>query len=310
MVCCDGKLHITHFIQIHTVLMFTNKLLITSTSLALGLASLSHAAQTIFQDNFDTSLASGVNTDVNFELGGGRQSGGTTTSTYTEQTVSGAGGFINVNGSFTGDNLLLRNNYNSTGARASGVVLDTNFASILEGKRYQISFDASMSIGAGAATDRWMSFYIMGAQPGDINAATVNAGASDFGILLRDDGRANIWDDGAVDTNLSAGTTGVTLGSVYSVLIDVDETLATPTVSLSIDSSLIGTYDIDFEAGDAGLRYFGLRAQIGTAGGTTNGALFDSRYDNLAITLIPEPSSSAILAGLLAYCAIAVRRRK
>ncbi|MGZ0654956.1 PEP-CTERM sorting domain-containing protein [Coraliomargarita sp. W4R53] len=263
-------------------------------------------AQVIFQDTFDTSLTAGVNTDVNFEQDQGRQSGGTTTSTYTEQTLSGAGAFINTNANFSGDVLLLRTNYATGSARAAGVILDTDF-SALAGTKYNIQFDGLISIGPGASTDLWMSFYMFDTAFASTEAATVNAAGTDLGILIRPDGRATIWEEGSVQTNFASGTTGIASGTVFNFLLSVDETLATPQATLLIDGNEIGTFNFDSETSN---RFFGMRAQQGSSNGTTEAALADFRYDNLTITSVPEPSAYALFGGLISLGYLAIRRKR
>ncbi len=56
----------------------------------------------------------------------------------------------------------------------------------------------------------------------------------------------------------------------------------------------LAAFDFDFEVGDVGNRFVGLRANQGTAGGVTIELLADFRYDNLTITAVPEPSTVAL----------------
>ena len=295
---------------------------ILPTSLIFTLTAVPGMSQTIFQDTFNTSLTSGVETDVNFELLDGRQSGGTTTSTYTEQTLTAAGAFLNVPASgFTDGVLLLRTNYNASSGRAAGVVMDANFAPSLENQQYNVSFEGLFNRTDGASTDTWMSIYLfgdppsningLGDPPSNINGLAPNAGATDFGVLIRQDGRATIWADGAVVQNFTVpGTTGVTNGTVYSFNMFIDETLPTPQATVSFNNIALGTFDFDFEAGDDGLRGFGMRANQGTAGSGTPGALSDYRYNDLTITVIPEPSTYALAIALAVFSLAAIRRRR
>lgn len=266
-------------------------------------------AQTIFQDNFDTSLSSGVETDVNFEINDGRQSGGTTGSTYTEQALTGSGGFLNVMNPnlLTDGNLLLRTNYNSTTARSSGVILDTNFGPQLAGQKYEITFDGLISPTAGASTDLWMSFYVFDTVFDPNTAAAPSAGGTDLGFTLRPNGRATIFEEGVIAQNYTVdGTTTITANEVFNLSLVIDETLATPEATLTIGSTVLGTFEIDFETTD---RFFGMRANQGTVNGTVGGALVDFRYDNLNISIIPEPGTYALLAGLGMLTLASLRRR-
>jgi len=279
------------------------------------------SAQTvIFEDTFDTSLTSGSETDVNFEIGGGRQVVGS--STYTEQDKTGiggfikvypnfsGGGFINVYPSFSGGALMLRNAYQNGIPSVAGVVLDQNLAGQLEGQHYRVSFDALFTRGT-IGPDRWMGVYLMGALPTVINNANVNNAATDFALLLRDDGRANVWDDGSVLTNFpTRGTTPVVTGTVYSVLLDINETILPPEVTVTVAGSLLGTFSIDFDEGDTNSRYIGFSAQTGGAAGGIDGQIFDARYDNVKIDIIPEPSAHALFGSLFAMLCLFMRHRR
>ncbi|MEM8494436.1 MAG: PEP-CTERM sorting domain-containing protein [Planctomycetota bacterium] len=273
----------------------------------------------VFRDTFDTSLSSGVETDLNFEVAAsGRQFGTLSTSTYTEPALSGAGAFLNVpgGGAFAGqDFLLLRTNYSSASSRASAAALDVNLAPSVEGVEYVISFDGLIQAGStptsAPSTDRWMSLVLSGSPAAAGSIGAPNAGATDLGLLIRDNGRLTVWGDGAVLENIIvSGTTGVTLNEIYSLELTIDETGAVPEANISFNNGAytLGPIEFDFEPGDAGLRGIAMRGNQGAAGGVGGGALADFRYDNLQVEVIPEPGTLG-LAGLGLVCLAARRRR-
>ena len=267
-------------------------------------ATVAHS-QLVFQDNFDTSLDSGVETNINFEINDGRQSGGTTSSTYYEQDSTGAGAFLNVNPNFSGGNLLLRTNYNSTVSRASGALLNTNFGSALVGQQYEVRFTGRIDRTPDASTDVWMSFFMFDTAFPSMDLGNPLGNVTNFGALLRQDGRATVRADGT-NHQLVAGTTGISNGANFDFLLAVDETLTTPQATLTIGSTVVGTWDLSFVTTD---RFFGMRGHQGIAGDGVAAALTDFRYDNLSVTVIPEPGTYAALFGLVALGAVALRRR-
>lgn len=268
-------------------------------------------AQTVFQDTYETSLPSGTG-DINFEINDGRQSGGTTISNYTTNGNSG-GAVLNVTaGGPLGavDLLLMRTNTNGGSASNAGATLDANFATSLESQTYNISFTGYISTGAGAGTDRWMSIFLAGVS----TATSPNSTGTDYGILLRDRDANNVtqWQDGVGTTSTATDpVTGVSpfaVNTAFTVDILVNEGAGTATTTFNIGTSnelALAPVAIDFEGGDAGNRYFGVRANQGAAGG-----LVDFRYDDLQVTVVPEASHAAGILGILAIGFMAYRRLK
>ncbi|WOO43306.1 hypothetical protein [Rubellicoccus peritrichatus] len=268
-------------------------------------------AQTVFQDTYETSLTSGTG-DINFEINDGRQSGGTTISNYTTNGNNGSA-LLNVTaGGPLGavDLLLLRTNTNGGAASNAGATLDANFGTSLENLTYNISFTGYMSTGAGAGTDRWMSIFLAGAS----TATSPNAAGVDYGILLRDRDTNNVtqWQDGSGTTTTATdpitGISPFAVNTAFTVDILVNEGAGTATTTFNIGTSnelALAPFAIDFEGGDAGNRFLGVRANQGAAGG-----LVDFRYDDLQITVVPEASHAAGILSVLAISFIAFRRWK
>lgn len=279
-------------------------------SAAIGVMPFAASAQ-VFQDTFDTSLSSGVETNINFQIGEGRQSGGAVSSNYLEANVGNGNAFLNVPASgFASDVLLLRTNYISGQANAGVALLNANFASSLAGTAYNISFTGQISSSAGASTDLWLSVFL----GGDSTASGPNGATTDYGVLLRPNGNATEWRDNSSVTQ--TGVTGITAGGVFTFDLLVDETGVDPTAQFTINRGTAEEFNsepfaFDFEVDDAGNRFFGLRGQQGGSAGTNgSAALADFRYDNLTITAVPEPSTVALLAGgAMTLLAVARRRR-
>ncbi len=257
-----------------------------------GILAFPSLASVVFQDTFETDLAVNSDTDVNYQYNLGRQSGTDAPVQYYEAAGTGAGAFLNVpTAGFNGsDVLLLRNNYISTQVRHSSVALTNDFSSLV-GKKYNISYDGVITLATGAGNDLWTSISLLG-DISNLNELGPNQSSADFGLLIRQDGRVDVWGDATLIQGFGTGTSGVSVGSMYSLDILVDETGAgDPTAKVifnqgTVDEVVLGTFSFDWEGSEQ--RNLGFKSVYGTAGSGTQGSLFDSRIDNLRIEIISE----------------------
>jgi hypothetical protein len=288
--------------------------------LTLAIASASTLnAQVIFQDTFE-SIAGGNNQDINLDItgvGATRQTGGSTTSTYTMTGANVLGQLstnddnVTNNGSTTGNGMgRIRNNEQNVGGTATNgfLSLDTNFGTQLAGNKYTVSYDLYYNDRTTSTGDQWISFVATDTSPG----GSPVAGASDFGMLARPDGpsnansgKASFYDEGVQDQAFT--DTADYSASYKTFLFTFDEVAGT--VSLDVDgSSIASALLIDFDTTD---RYFAFGSHLGLDADANAGAEFaDSFIDNLTITVVPEPSAYALIGGLLALSWVMVRRRK
>jgi len=280
------------------------KVLVLAVVVAFTLCSRSTTASaaTVFLDTFELATYSSppVEEDINDELLGGRQPFGA--SSYTEAGAA----FIqddNVPPPID-DALVLRTSANAN-ASASSADLDADFGADLAGKKYRVSYDVQVDHAPGIAADNWQAFAI-----GDTSADGPNGASADFGILLRLDGGWQAFLDGAAVAN--GGGSGIVPGLPYSIDFDFDETIASPTVTATVNATLgavvLGTLPIDAlnpgTAFESGGRFFELKVFQGA-----NGALLDTRLDNFQIEVIPEPASLALLT-LASISCLAIRRKR
>lgn len=273
--------------------------------LLLGLAA-SVNGSTVFQDTY-TWGGSGITGDLNANYAA-RQSGGAVTSTYTDGYINGIGGsfhFLDSSSPMTpaNDVMYLRTVTSPTVGTAeslSVVYLNTDFASSLSGKQWSGSYDALLTIGVGV----WDSYLGFGLK--SVAAGTTGPGNSDFFFAVKPTGAWLLWRNDGVDF-----TSGVLSGfnpgfQQYSVSYSVDESLATPLLSLSVTPFGGSTQALATGLSIAPLganRYFGFLSSA-VSPPTPNSGFSDARIDNLTLSAIPEPSGVALTAlglGLLTF---------
>ncbi|MGZ0655471.1 PEP-CTERM sorting domain-containing protein [Coraliomargarita sp. W4R53] len=283
--------------------------------LHLSLASLALSTavhgQIIFQDTFTTN--DGLNNQsINLDIGATRQTVGTT-STYThngatsQSNVSTNDDNTTNNGNAAGNSMgRIRNNQQSAAGSNAFLSLDTNFGSSLAGETYTISFDLHYKKRATDTGDQWISFAI-----GDSNATQApNAAATDFGLLLRADGvsptndnLARFYSDGVVNASNDYATTPSFTSSYVNFIITVNETGAATTIGATANgTTILNNFAADFANND---RYFSFGSHLGS--GTA--AFSDVFLDNLTISVVPEPSTYALIGGLLVIGFVSLKRR-
>lgn len=254
---------------------------------AFTIAGSASAATLLLSDNFDESSANEVAETFNSNLGA-TQSGSLATTTYT----IGSGNSNAAQHSNAGNNLTVAT---FTDTRGFGrVSLNNNFATQANAadQPLEVSFNLGTVFGYATNTDRWVSFSIGSAQNQFITQDYV-------GVLFRAAGQTQTlnggtqlggtpnWTANDVVTIRLSGTGGT--GSAFST----NGTEAT----ISIGANNIGTFDIGQRA-DAFMTFSVINDTSEFGGGN---------FDNLNVTLIPEPS--AALFGGLGLLALLRRRR-
>lgn len=175
----------------------------------------------------------------------------------------------------------------ATGAAGSAILLDGGF---------RVEFDWTPT---NTTSDNWVSYSVGIAGQGVAEPSTrVNNAETDFGILFRQNGGTQFFDNGVA----TPGTSFVATSAPRHVVIDysfssfADGTNVSITASVDSSGPLAST---TFQwANNVGALYMEL-------GAYENGTLID----NFSITTLPEPSISA-LAGLIGSAALLRRRRK
>lgn len=254
---------------------------------AITIAGQVPAATLLFSDNFNESPANESAATFNTNLAA-TQGGTLATTTYTV----GSGSTNAAQHSNGGNNLTVAT---FSDARGFGrVSLDNNFATQANAadQPLQVSFNLGTVFGYTTDTTRWISFSIGSAQNQFITADYV-------GVLFRADGSTQTlnggtglggtpsWAANDLVTIRLSGTGGV--GSAF----DGGGTEAT----ISIGANNIGTFDIG-QRNNAFMTFSAFNNTSQFGGGT---------FDNLNVTLIPEPSS--LLLGGLGLIALLRRRR-
>lgn len=117
---------------------------------------------------------------------------------------------------------------------------------------------------------------------------------------------ARFYDDNTFSVSDDYATTPSFDSSYVSFVVNVDETGAGPLVSVTANgTTLISNFSVDFDSND---RYFNFGTHSGTEANNPATDFSDLFIDNLTITSIPEPSSTALLS--IALGGLMLRRRR
>jgi hypothetical protein len=208
----------------------------------------------------------------------------------------------------------IRNNEQDSGSTNGFLSLDTNFGSQLAGNEYTISYDLYYNQRTTSTLDQWISFVVTDSSAGGSPAAP----ASDFGMLLRPDGVGNagvgdnfgrFYEDGSFNGSNDSSSIPSYISGYETFTVTINETGASPTATVTIGAStVLSGLALDFESSD---RFFAFGSHLGADLVSGDGNQFaDSFIDNLTITVVPEPSSYALLGGLLALSCLAFRRQR
>ncbi len=271
-------------------------------------------SQVLFTDNFLTAIsAPGDTTDLNTNIGsaGGRQGG------YLVNTVNPAGFGWSVSGkaSFTTGNgwdLRSQTNWPPSGAvdpytlrfrdneagQWSTVTPNIGFSSFIVDNSYRIQTQivhAHLDLNDPVKNDRWAAISF-GAQP----ATRFPAFAGNAGVLIYPSGSVAVFSDG----NL-INTAPISVTVPGNGVFEVDLRIINGLGSLFVNNSLVAS-SLDFSGITPA--WIGLTARAGT-----EAAVFSStqiRFDNFAVSTVPEPSAAAALAGAVALGLVGARRRR
>ena len=280
--------------------MTTKSLLITTAFLAA--LTLNASSQLVLSDGYSWPGAnpSELNGTINTNIPA--RQGGTTTTTYTESFVNAVAGVIvaleNAAPALSGspDALFLRTQTSPTLGTVSNenISLDSNFTS-LAANSWTVDYRARLTIDVGVSDN----FFGLGFG----STAAPNGPTSDgFFFALRDAGAWLLWRNGA--TSFATGQlANFTAQQEYSVNLSVNETGVNPLLSVAVTplggiSQVIGN-NLPLNTLGAS-RLFAYQSSVVS---DANNGFTDVRATDLAINVVPEPSSVALslfgVAGLL-----------
>jgi hypothetical protein len=232
------------------------------------------SAAVLLTDNFDTNNESAATFNDNLATD---QTGSLATVTYT--TVTG-GADYQVQHSNAGNMLLVGNLFGQRDVFAS---LNRNFATDANSANAALEVSFTVAVFDGATSGDWAAFSIGSGQ----NNFVLNS-ANKFSALFQDDGGTQQFKNGAQPSIGSSAT--FTDGDTVKFSSDGE----TDIVNMYFNNTLAGTWtNLDFGSGDGYLTFEGRNS--------------NSRFDNLSISAIPEPS--AALLGGLGLLALLRRRR-
>lgn len=254
---------------------------------AVLFTSISAGAEVVFLDTFsyDGGAAGSFGNNINTNIPA-RQSGGTTSSTYTKTASSGlAAAYLRESDGnlYNSDILQMRITETNT-AQSVSLDLGTDFGSSLSGKKWSLSYKGRLSsVGTVSA---WTGFAV-----GNPANTPKNSNTGGFGFVLFKSGSYGIWNG---PTQVGSGVVSTSVDNVkYDLSATFDEIAGTVSVSMLIASTNydLGTYNISFADSSRYVEFSGL---VNGDASAVAGVYFDSRIDDITIETIPEPASLAL----------------
>jgi hypothetical protein len=244
------------------------------------------SAAVLLTDNFNTNNESAAtfNDDLAADQGG-------SLATVSYTTVTGGANY-QVQHSNGGQMLLVGNLFGQRDVFAS---LNRNFATDANTANAALEVSFTVEVSDGFISSDWAAFSIGSGQ----NNFVLNS-ANKFSALFQDDGGTQQFKNGTTPTIGSSATftDGDTVKFVISNAAGTGSAFSsdgeTDVVNMYFNNTLAGTWtNLNFGSGDGYLTFEGRNS--------------NSRFDNLSISAIPEPS--AALLGGLGMLALLRRRR-
>lgn len=261
-----------------------NPALFTSIGLTVALAG-SASAALLLSDNFTVTGTTNTN-NLNYNLA--RQTGTQTTETWT-----GAGNAQVGNPSvFGGDGNYLMVADGAASARLASLSLSS--ALVAANEKLVIKFDAD----ATGGTDNWMSFMISPSSIYGLYHPVVGTG--DFGMLIRNDGHMQAFNNGAVFSGINDVLTDSAGINTITLTFSGSDGTGSPFAG---NGTRVNIFD-GTNSWNATLNTGFTSETISFGNAATGGR---SYVDNLSIYTIPEPGTA--LLGGLGLLALLRRRR-
>lgn len=289
---------------------------LTLAVVALATLALNVSAVVVVSDSFD--VPAGTAQDFNLQANqAARQVGSAVGVTYSDWSAAIVGAtqtYLSQTEAYdTTGTLVMRNLIDAAGQNqiaASAVKIDNDLAPQLAGGIYSIYYaglmiDRKANLAGNPGLESWYQGFSLG---GSGTPSTPDGASTDVGFQMHRHGAGLVYADGVLQH--AAIVPGFTVGGVYGVQIDVDETAGT--ASFSVDAGGVvtdmGTYSVNFEAGEATRNMlFNNRLFINASfpQGASWDAWTDAQVNNLSIQVIPEPATLSLLGmatlGLMAY---------
>ncbi len=248
--------------------------------LALFAASAASAQTTIFDHTFDGSAATPLNgtaedySGVLWTVGGG-----TAPEIYANGVATDRGGAV-LAYAFTTGVYEVTSQY-TAGASVAGITFTTS--------------DPAVGDWVSGGVDLWGTFALRSSGDFEFWEGSANLNGNDGGNLVSDYG----------------GTLADPLVGTFRLVLDWNDTAYTGTIAGYFTPNGGSEFQVDLDAGSASMtNTISPGADLTGVGLTFDGDSGENSYQTFGMTSIPEPSSYALLGGLLALGLVAFRRRR